>query len=268
MGSKVIVTGASGAMGEAITRSLAWQGFHVVMACRNLEKAEVVRSGIMSAIPKAEIEIRRLDLSSLASVREFVEGLEGEPVTALLNNAGVISRGYSLTSDGIENTFAVNYFGPAFLTLSLLPLMPPDARIVNVVSLTCKLVKVLEKSLFPKKDDFSQLGTYARSKLSLLRFSQELARRNPSLKVNLSDPGIVGTDMIRMGKWFDPLADALFRPLCKSPEKGAKPALAAITSDLSGKYYIGNKVKDIPERFYDPELDSRLWDVTMRVLFP
>ena len=74
--------------------------------------------------------------------------------------------------------------------------------------------------------------------------------------------------LIRMGKWFAPLADALFRPLCKSPEKGAKPALAAITSDLSGKYYIGNKVTDIPRRFYNPELDSRLWDVTMRVLFP
>lgn len=80
-------------MGAAATRYLAGKGYHVVMACRNPEKADTVRGGIMSDIPDAEIGIMQLDLSSLESVRDFVKGLEGERISALLNNAGVISRG-------------------------------------------------------------------------------------------------------------------------------------------------------------------------------
>lgn len=266
MRDRIIVTGASGAMGAAATRYLAGKGYHVVMACRNPEKAETVRRGIMSDIPDAEIGIMQLDLSSLESVRDFVKGLEGERISALLNNAGVISRGYSLTGDGLENTFAVNYFGTVLLTRLLLPLLIPEAHVVNTVSLTCRFVKVSDKSLMPEEKEFSRLGTYAKSKLALLHFSQELARRNPLLKVNVADPGIVNSNMISMGKWFDPLADALFRPFCKSPEKGVRPALSALFSELSGKYFVGQRVIDIPGRFVDQELEKRLWDETSRII--
>lgn len=266
MRDRIVVTGASGAMGAAATRFLAGKGFHVVMACRNPVKAESVRREIVEDIPGAEIEIRRLELSSLDSVREFAKGLEGERISALLNNAGVISRGYSLTGDGLENTFAVNYFGTVLLTRLLLPILTPEAHVVNTVSLTCRLVNVTEESLRPEEKDFSRLRTYAKSKLALLHFSQELARRNPSLRVNMTDPGIVNSNMISMGKWFDPLADALFRPFCKSPEKGVRPALSALFSEESGKYFVGQRVMDIPSRFVDQELDKRLWDVTSRII--
>ena len=163
MGNRTIVTGASGAMGEAAVRALARDGRSVVMACRNLEKAEAVRSRILADLPGADISIGRLDLSSLDSVRAFADSLGQEQVSALFNNAGVISRGYSLTGDAMENTFAVNYFGPFLLTRLLLPLMDPEASIVNMISLTCRYVSVTEKSLRPSADEFSPLGTYARS---------------------------------------------------------------------------------------------------------
>ena len=157
MRDRIVVTGASGAMGAAATRFLAGKGFHVVMACRNPVKAESVMREIVEDIPGAEIEIRRLELSSLDSVREFAKGLEGERISALLNNAGVISRGYSLTGDGLENTFAVYYFGTVLLTRLLLPLLTPEAHVVNTVSLTCRFVNVTEESLRPEEKDFSRL---------------------------------------------------------------------------------------------------------------
>ena len=265
-GGKIIVTGASGAMGSAATRELAARGHSVVMACRNPGKAETVRDGILAEMPDADIVIKRLDLGSLDSVRSFAEDLGDEPVSALFNNAGVISRGYSLTADGLENTFAVNYFGPVLLTESILPQMLPDAKVVNMVSLTCRYVSIDERSLRPAPEDFSQLGTYARSKLALLRFSQELARLNPTLRVNLADPGIVNSNMISLGHWFDPLADVLFRPFCKSPERGVEPALRALASEESGRYFVGKGSKAIPLCFSDPALDLRLWDETERIL--
>ena len=266
MPGRVIVTGASGAMGAAAVRALAAQGFAVLMACRNPAKAGAVRDAILADLPGARIDIRSLELSSLASVRAFADGLDDGPVSALFNNAGVISRGYALTGDGLEHTFAVNYFGPVLLTRLLLPRLEPDAHIVNMVSLTTRFVRVGPASLRPAPEDFSQLVTYARSKRALVHFSQELMRRHPALRIDLADPGIVNSDMIAMGRWFDPLADVLFRPLIKSPEQGVQPALRALISGAGGRYYVGKRVKALPGSFVDPALDLRLWEETERIL--
>ena len=204
------------------------------------------------------------------TTKAFVEKLRGVDssysVSALLNNAGVISRGYSLTADGFENTFCINYFAPFLLTQLLLDRIPSGGCVVNMVSLTCRFVRVKEASLRPTQGEFSQLGTYARSKLALLHFSQELGRRRPDLRVNLADPGIVNSGIISMGRWFDPLADVVFRPFIKSPQKGAIPPLAALASDRTARYFVGNGSRDIPDCYRDPELERRLWEETERLL--
>ena len=266
MQGRIIITGASGAIGSVVAREMAAAGRPVVMACRNPRKAEAVRDAILADLPGAEIGILPLDLASLDSVRAFAESIGPEPVEALFNNAGTISKSYSLTLDGLENTFAVNYFGPVLLTRLLIPKMAPEARIVNMVSLTCRYVSVDEGSLRPAPGDFSQLGTYARAKLAMLRFSMELARRCPRLRINLADPGIVNSNMISMGRWFDPLADILFRPFCKSPQKGAGPALAALSSPERNRYFVGKRCTTIPSRFQDPDLDLSLWNETEKII--
>lgn len=266
MNGRIIVTGATGGIGSAVTEALASRGCSVVMACRNAGKAEALRDRILAAHPQARLEVRPLDLSSLASVRAFAEGLGDERVAALLNNAGTISRHYCLTPDGLERTFCVNYFAPFLLTGLLLPRMEADAHVVNMVSLSCRYVKVTEALLNPAEKDFSQLGTYARSKLALLHFSQELARRYPDLHVNLADPGIVDSGIISLGRWFDPLTDVIFRPLIKSPEKGAIPPLGALFSPERNRYFVGKGSRAIPERYRDPDLERRLWEVTESLL--
>ena len=262
MSGRILITGATGSMGAAAVEALAAQGHPILMACRNLEKAAAVRTDILSRVPQADLEIRRLDLSSLASVRAFADALESGSVTALFNNAGVISKGFSLTEDGLENTFAVNYFGPRLLTLLLLPKLPQDTRIVNMVSLTCRFAKLDEAALQPAEKDFRQLGTYALAKRALLSFSLELARRNPTLRVNLADPGIVASNMIDLGHWYDPLADVLFKPLCKTPKAGVQPALRALAAAEGNRYYVGRGDRAIARRYIDPALDARIWGAT------
>ena len=266
MNGRIIVTGATGGIGSAVTAALAARGCSVVMACRNAAKAEALRAQLMADHPQARLEVRLLDLGSLASVRAFAEGLGEEPVAALLNNAGTISRHYGLTPDGLERTSCVNYIAPFLLTRMLLPRMAPDAHVVNMVSLSCRYVKVTEALLNPAEKDFSQLGTYARSKLALLHFSQELARRYPDLHVNLADPGVVDSGIISLGRWFDPLTDVIFRPLIKSPEKGAVPPLRALFSPERNRYFVGKGSRPIPERYRDPALEQRLWVATERLL--
>ena len=266
MKAKTIVTGATGSMGAAAVEALALKGIPVIMACRNLAKAEAVRSDILSRVPGAELEIRQLDFASLASVRSFAESVSEGEVSALFNNAGVISKGYSLTKDGFENTFAVNYFGPWLLTRLLLPKYAEDARIVNMISLTCRYVPLTEQTLHPAEKDFRQLQTYASSKRALLSYTMELARRYPRLSVNLADPGIVASDMIDLGHWYDPLADVFFKPFCKSPKAGVQPALRALLSDKRSRLFKGKVDMPVPGRYINPDLDARIWAETERMI--
>ena len=261
-----VVTGATGAMGAAAVEALAAGGRAVLMACRSRAKAEAVRQDILARVPGATLEIRELDLSSMDSVRRFAGSVGPGAVSALFNNAGVISRGYALTEEGFENSFAVNYFGPWLLTRLLAEKMPEGGRIVNMVSLTCRFVRIGTESLRPGRKDFSQLGTYARSKRALLSFSQELARRRPDLHVQVADPGIVASDMIDLGHWYDPLADALFKPFCKSPAAGVRPALNALEAGGTGLYFVGKKHRPIDRHYNDPGLDAALWEETERLL--
>ena len=262
-----MVTGASGSMGSAAVRMLAARGEPVLMVCRNPEKGASVREAILQELPDARLTLFSLDLSSLTAVRDAATRLKSEGVRlkGLFNNAGVIQERFRLNPEGLEQTLAVNYLAPWLLTRSLLDILEPDAAIVNMVSLTCRFVPARTDLLSQAPEAFSQLGTYARSKLCLLLFSLELARRT-SFRVNVADPGVVNSNMLTMHRWFDPIADRLFRPWCKTPEQGAFPAVQALLGGEREKYYIGNDIREISERYYKVFDSQRLWSETETLL--
>ena len=266
MEKTVIITGASGSMGEAASCALAGKGFNVIMACRNLAKAEAVRDRILRTLPDARLELRCLRLDSFESIYDFAEAMEGREIHGLFNNAGVMPKDYRLTEDGFEQTIAVNYLGPYLLTRLLQPRFEPGANIVNMVSLTCNLVHERKDFINVRPEDHHQLRSYAASKLALMYFSIEFARRYPQLRMNVADPGIVNSNMISMGRWFDPLADVIFRPLCKSPEAGAAPAVRAMCTNETLQLFKGSGHCPIPERFQQRrESSAALWKQTEEI---
>lgn len=253
-------------MGAAAVEALAAKGRTVLLACRNAAKAKALLGRILQRYPGTTVLFEQLDLSSIASVKRFADAVP-EGIAELFNNAGTMSRsGFTLTDDALESTFEVNYFGPWLLTNLLLPKMAPDAAVVNMVSLSSKYVSFSEESLQASAESFTQLGSYSASKRALISFSCELARRHPELRVNMADPGIVGTDMLNLGRWFDPLQRAVFKPFCKRPSQGVKPALRALETEYSCRYFVGRGSKALPRRYDTPELDRRVWDTTERIL--
>lgn len=271
MKQAVIITGASGSMGAAATRALSANGYSVIMACRNLEKADAVRRAILQEVPEADIHSLHLNLSKFSSVRKFTESVlqlaadRNLELTGLFNNAGVINSEYGLTEDGYERTLQTNFISPALLTLSMLPNLSEKSHIVNMVSLTCRFGHVSHDLFHIKAGKFSQLSTYADTKLALLLFTIELGRRikdytSRQIFLNVSDPGIVNSNMISMNRWFDPIADLLFRPFCKSPERGVLPALNALESDVHLHYFKGGSHYGIPARYTGNTLSQWLWE--------
>ncbi len=144
MSKLAIITGADGGMGTEITRAVAQAGYHVIMLCYTLFKGEERKNQLILETGNKEIEVRQVDLSSMASVTNIAEDLlgRGKHIDLLMNNAGTMSSGGLITTeDGLEYTVAVNYVAPFLLTLKLLPLMGRD-RIVNMVSCTYSIGKI------------------------------------------------------------------------------------------------------------------------------
>ena len=268
--SKIIVTGATGSIGLAAVKSLLCKDLPVIMACRNIRKADTKRDSLIKEFPHSEIDVLELDLNSLASIKAFVEEIknQGFKVDKLLNNAGIICRDFSVNDDGFETTLAVNYLGPLYLSKLLIPLMDDGFNIVNTVSVTRGVSKLDEHFFDLDKKRFSQLGTYGKAKYALFLSSLTLSETIKNGSVNLTDPGVVNSNMISMHRWFDPLADVLFRPFCKSPEKGAIPAVNALlykSTDLvqkNVKLFSGNKSKLISQKHYDNPMRKWLWEET------
>ena len=279
--SKIIVTGATGSIGLAAVKSLLSKDLPVIMACRNIKKADSQRDNLIKQFPHSEIDILELDLNSLASIRTFVEEIknQGFKVDKLLNNAGIICRDFTVNDDGFETTLAVNYLGPLYLSKLMVPLMDDGFNIVNTVSVTRGVSKLDEHFFDLDKKRFSQLGTYGKAKYALFLSSLTLSEKIKNGSVNLTDPGVVDSNMISMHRWFDPLADVLFRPFCKSPEKGAIPAVNALlykstdngqqSTDLlqrNVKLFSGNKSKVISQKHYDNPLRKWLWEESCKQL--
>src|SRR6266542_4855581 len=103
-GRTIVVTGANTGIGFETARVLAGRGATVVLACRDLGKAGDAAARIAAATPPARVETLRLDLASLASVRQAAEQLRrGHPrLDLLVNNAGVMMPPYGRTEDGFE----------------------------------------------------------------------------------------------------------------------------------------------------------------------
>ena len=275
--SKIIVTGATGSIGLAAVKSLLSKDLPVIMACRNIKKADTQRDDLIKEFPHSEIDVLELDLNSLASIRTFVEEIknQGFKVDKLLNNAGIICRDFTVNDDGFETTLAVNYLGPLYLSKLMIPLMDDDFNIVNTVSVTRGVSKLDEHFFDLDKKRFSQLGTYGKAKYALFLSSLTLSEKIKNGSVNLTDPGVVDSNMISMHRWFDPLADVLFRPFCKSPEKGAIPAVNALLQLTANsqqptvqnvRLFSGNRNKVISQKHYDEPIREWLWEESCKQL--
>ncbi len=249
--STIIVTGSTGAVGGAAARMLRERGHNVIGTTRRAPR---------------EGE-RYLDLGSLESVVAFVDGLKADGIVAdcLLNNAGTMQRSFALNEDGFERVLATNYIGTYLLSRLMVKAMGEGLRIVNTISLTCYTARFDRHFFEVDAKTYSQLGTYAASKYAVMLFSQELASRT-GCAVAMADPGVVDSRMLHLDRWFDPLADVLFRPLCKSPEGGALPAVNAVTGDGTLQIFRGRRHTGIPRRWRRSGDAAWLWDETGRIL--
>uniref|UniRef100_A0A5K3FXM6 Ovule protein n=1 Tax=Mesocestoides corti TaxID=53468 RepID=A0A5K3FXM6_MESCO len=269
-GKLAIVTGANGGIGKETTAELVRRGAIVIMACRNLERAEAAKVDIvqrygegqpsalttnvvnshmcpfLSPVKPEQLIVESLDLSSLNSVRDFVSRVSAivGKVDILVNNAGIMACPYGETKDGFEMQMGTNHLGPFLLTELLLPLIKragPGSRIIFVSSRAHLRTKSGLVPLNGEKAAYSRFNSYCRSKLANVMYSSYLAKRleTDGIKTASVHPGVVQTDLFKLPESMKTILRFVTRPFMKTPWEGAQTTLYTILVQnlKSGAYY-------------------------------
>ena len=284
-GRRAVVTGGNGGLGLETVRELARKGAHVVMAARNLDKAARAKAEVMAELPKASVEVRALDLGSLASVRAFAaEVLQAHATIDLLfANAGVMATPEGTTVDGFETQFGTNHLGHFELTRLLLPaLHRSGAGRVVTTSSTARFGAGPYDLDDPhhRRRRYEPWEAYGYSKLANLQFALELDRRlraaGSRVAAFSADPGLSNTGLQQTTAKQLPgpsqkLAAGMVRWIGQSAAAGALDQLRAGTDPeaVGGTLYrprwivVGSPVVGgIGARLRKPEDLAKLWTVS------
>ncbi len=268
MGKICVITGANAGIGKKTAIGLGKLGFHIVMMCRNKERAEIAREEIKKESGNDNIDLLIVDLASLKSIRKGAEDFKAKygKLHVLINNGGVFNYKRIVTDDGFESTFGVNYLAHFLLTNLLLDIIEKSApsRIINLSSDIHKFFKINMDDLMSEQKYNSQKA-YSNSKFAMVLHAYALARRleRKGVSVNAVHPGHAATKMTqptgRVSRFINSRMGA-------TPEEAARTSIHVASSPeietITGKYFKKCKAEKSHKWTYDEALQERLWKIS------
>jgi len=280
-GRTAVVTGANTGLGKETARELARAGAAVELACRDEVKGRAALDEIAADVPGADLRVQRLDVASLASVRDAAEELRGrhDRIDLLVNNAGVMYTPRSLTPDGFELQMGTNHLGHFALTGLLLDrvLAAPAGRVVAVSSVAHKIRSKIDFDDLTFEHGYDKVAAYGRSKLANLYFAYRLdallrAAGAPAVAL-AAHPGVSDTELVRNSPAPLRAGAKLGAFALNSAAVGALATLRAATDpDARGSEFfgpsgpgeaVGHPVRVLStSRSHRGDLQRRLWDAS------
>ncbi len=285
----ILITGANSGLGLRSSEALAAKGAHVVMACRNAEKAARALDDVKATATVAEPQLIRLDLSDLSSVRDVAAEVNErfDSIDVLMNNAGIMAVPKGRTADGFESQMGTNHLGHFALTGLVLPtlLAAGSPRVVTVSSTGHRMGTIHLDDLNYDHRKYTRWGAYGQTKLANLLFTSELQRRATEARTSLlavaAHPGYAATNLTTgpatgAPKFFGSVVHFGDRVFGQSDVMGALPQLYAATMpDVAGNDYWGPdgfaEQRGHPERVgrkasaRDADMARRLWETSERL---
>jgi NAD(P)-dependent dehydrogenase (short-subunit alcohol dehydrogenase family) len=263
-GKTSLITGANSGLGFAVAKRFAAQGADTIMVCRSREKGEKAIDDIMKEHPDATVRLMMCDLSSMESIQRFIEAFKEEytKLDILYNNAAVMKEHRTVTDDGFEMMFQVNYLAPFILMNSLREQLRNGSspQIINNGRPSNKLRLDLDDLQFTKK--YHMYGSFFETKLCLLFANLEASRRfvNDDISVTMIDPGPFKSDLVRdikLAGWFKNVVS-------HSVDTAAENMLYVITLDAkkNGRLYKHREEYPLTEYWTDINVGNQLWSMT------
>jgi len=288
-GKTFVITGGNSGIGYEAALMLAKKNANVILACRSPQRASDALALIRAAVPTAKVDVMRLDLASLQSVRAFAEELTGKhkKLDGLVNNAGLMALPFTKTEDGFEMQIGTNHLGHFALTGLILPslLSTPGARIVNVSSQAHRMGKIHFDDLHGERS-YERWSRYGQSKLANLLFTNELSRRlrakQAEVLVTAAHPGYSSTSLQTKGALMENAkVEASFftlgnRLFAQTATMGAMPTLRALTDRgaSTGDYFGPSGIGELAgppirvgmsKRAKNEDDAQRLWELSEKL---
>lgn len=266
-GKTFVITGANSGLGAVTARAVAGAGGQVIMACRDIDKAEAVASDIGKLA-----RVRPLDLGDLASVREFAAAVDEFDV--LINNAGVMAVPKRRTVHGFESQIGINHLGHFALTGLLIQRI--RRRVVTMSSGLHVLGTIDLQDLNWEARRYRPMRAYGASKLANLLFAYELQRRlaraGSAVLSVAAHPGYAATNLQgHTESLLDPIMK-ITKGFAQSAQMGALSEIYAATGPVEpGGYYGPKRLRGYPRRVqsnaksHDPDVAAKLWELSEKL---
>ncbi|KAF4787874.1 Retinol dehydrogenase 12 [Turdus rufiventris] len=216
----------------------------VIIACRDIAKAEAAASEIRAETGNQQVIVKKLDLADTKSIREFAEKFlaEEKELHILINNAGVMLCPYSKTADGFEMHLGVNHLGHFLLTFLLLERLKQcaPARIVNVSSLAHHGGRIRFHDLHGTK-----------------------------VTANALHPGSVYSELVRHSfvmTWLWKIFSYFLKTPCEGAQTSIYCAVAEELDSVTGQYFSDCQPAYVSPRGRDDETAKKLWSVSCELL--
>ncbi|KAJ4970825.1 hypothetical protein NE237_003924 [Protea cynaroides] len=280
-----VITGGASGIGLETARVLALRGAHVVIAARNLVAANEAKQLILKDNTSARVDVLKLDLCSLKSVRAFVNDFNAlqVPLNLLINNAGVMFCPYQESEDGIEMQFATNHLGHFLLTNLLLDKMKNTAKVTGIEGRIVNLSSIAHQLTYPQGIRFDNINdkigyndkfAYGQSKLANILHANELSRRlqeeGANITANSVHPGLIMTNLMRHSAILMRVLQVFTYLFWKKVPQGAATtcyvALHPNLKGVAGKYFQDCNEMKPSALATDEELAKKLWDFSEKLV--
>ncbi|MEA3638566.1 MAG: SDR family NAD(P)-dependent oxidoreductase [Lamprobacter sp.] len=272
-----LVTGANSGLGMAVSRALAARGARVLMVARDSARGKQALEELKAATGNDQLELLIADLKSQAQVRKLAKEVAEKAPTLdiLVNNAATAYPKYCVSEDGIECTLAVNHLAPFLLTNLLLDQLKAAApsRIINIGTRINDAMELGDLNWEGRS--FKMMRAYVESKLGMLHFTRQLAKRitGTGVTVNCVFPGVFksnlgGTDGAQGLFWKS--VSLLLGWALAQPEQAAERVMYLIESPdvggVSGEYFGDCRIISLPAQARDPAANARVWEISERLV--
>ena len=271
-GQVCVLTGATSGVGYYAAKQLAQGGAHLILVCRNIEKAAKVQAELKREY-RTEIDVIQADFSQLEDVRKSAEILLDQypRIDLLINNAGVHTTRRTLTESGLETVFCVNHLASFLLTRLLLSRLMEStpARIIQVNSQGHRFGGLDLNDLNWEKRRYKGLQGYGASKTAQLLTVWELADKlqGSGVTINAMHPGEVRTNIgMNNGLLYQWYQRYLLWPILKDPAISGNAiyylAAAPEMAGVSGRFFnLTIDEKPAPHAL-DRSIGKRIWKIS------